>query len=247
MRYNQKSHSQFLEELWNNNEYYRAGDFAVKEEYKTCKDKLLLGTKYGDVRVRASHLLNGLKFTIESAVEKTEFAKNRIVEVHGDCFDLSRLHYTRSKDNITIGCKIHGFVEVNFNNLTQHRGCPMCGADLLKEQVKSNGGWEYSRWEEEALKSEYFESFKVYVIKCWNEEEEFYKIGKTFTSIDRRMKGISENSVMPYKWAVVKLYPLESARDTCKLEVDCKNILKDYSYTPKIYFSGYRECYSKII
>lgn len=247
MRYNQKTHEQFLEELFIKNEWYRAGDFIVKDTYITCKDKLLLGTKYGDVRVRASHLLNGLKFTIESSLNKNEFARNRIIEVHGDIFDLSKLDYTRSRDNIIIGCNIHGFIPVKFNNLTQSRGCPKCGVDLLKEQVKSNGGWEYSRWEEEALKSEYFESFKVYVIKCWNEEEEFYKIGKTFTSVNKRMKGINENSVMPYKWAVVKLYTLESARDTCKLEVDCKNVLKDYSYTPKIHFSGYRECYSKII
>ncbi len=246
-RYNQKSHEQFLEELHSKNEWYRLGDFTVKGEYVTYKDKILLGTKYGDVRVKPSSLLEGLKFTIESAVDKNEFARNRIKEVHGDTFDLSKVVYTRSRDNIIIGCDKHGFIEVQFNNLLQHRGCPKCGNDLLKEQVKDNGGWEYSRWEEQALKSQYFESFKVYVIRCWNEEEEFYKIGKTFTTIENRMKGYNPNSVMPYNWEVINQYPLENARNTCEFENEAKKLHKDFKYQPKIEFAGQRECYSKIL
>ena len=48
------------------------------------------------------------------------------------------------------------------------------------------------------LKSKKFEDFKVYIIKCWNEEEEFYKIGKTYRKISRRfLKG---NSIaLPYQ------------------------------------------------
>lgn len=61
------------------------------------------------------------------------------------------------------------------------------------------------------------------------------------------MKGYSKNIVMPYDWEVIKLMPLENARDTCKFENDCKNLHRDYSYTPKIKFSGYRECYTKTI
>lgn len=247
MRYNQRTHKQFLEELWNNNEHYRAGEFTVKDEYKTCKDKLLLGTRYGDVRVRASHLLNGLKFTIESAVNKTEFAKNRVIEVHGDIFDLSRLIYTRGRDNIIIGCKKHGFVEVQFNNLVQHRDCPKCGNELLREEVKNNGGWEYSRWEEQAKYSKTFDSFKVYIIRCWNEDEEFYKIGKTFNTIEERMKGKSRNKAMPYNWEIIKEYTLNSARDTCEFELEAKKLCTEYKYNPKINFHGKQECFSKII
>jgi len=247
MRYNQKTNEQFLKELYENNEFYRAGDFIVKENYKTCKDRLLLGTKYGDVRVRASHLLDGLKFTIESAVDKNEFARNRIKEVHGDIFDLSKVVYTRGRDNIIIGCKKHGFVEVQFNNLIQYRGCPKCGDELLKEEVKSNGGWEFSRWQEQAEKSKNFDSFKVYVIRCWNDEEEFYKIGKTFSSVNERMKGKNVNTIMPYNWEIVKEYILDNAKDVCKLEYEAKNSQKEHKYTPKIKFHGRRECFSKII
>ena len=139
MRYNQKTHQQFVDEVLIKNEYYRLGLFTFKSEYINSKTKLLLGTKYGDVLVRPDHLLNNLKFTIESAVDKNEFARNRIKEVHGDAFDLSKVVYTRTRDNIIIGCKKHGFIEVQFNNLIQYRGCPKCGNDLLKEQSKNNG------------------------------------------------------------------------------------------------------------
>lgn len=247
MRYNQKTHKQFLDELYQNNEWYRLGYFTVKEEYKTCKDKILLGTAYGDVRVKTGSLLEGLKFTIESAVDKNEFARNRIREIHGDAFDLSKVVYTRGRDNIIIGCYKHGFLEVQFNNLVQFRGCPKCGNELLKEQVKDNGGWEYSKWEEQGLKSEHFDGFKLYVIRCWNEEEEFYKIGKTFNTVEKRMKGKNCSKAMPYKWEVIKLYPLESARNICEFEVKVKNLHKEFRYIPKIEFSGYRECYSKIL
>jgi len=247
MRYNQKNHNQFLEDLYKNNEFYRAKDFIVKDEYKTCKDKMLLGTKYGDVKVRASHLLSGLKFTIESAVDKNEFAKNKIIEVHGDVFDLSKVNYTKSRDNIIIGCSIHGFVEVQFNNLIQSRGCPKCGNNLLKEEVKKNGGWEHSRWEKQANNSKNFDSFKVYVIRCWNEEEEFYKIGKTFTTVMKRMKGKSKNKVMPYSWELIKEYILNTAKDACLFELEAKKIHKNYKYIPRINFNGRRECFSKII
>lgn len=240
LRYNQKTHQEFLKDLYSKNSWYRCGDFSVKGEYVTCNAKILLGTKYGDVMVKASSLLKGLKFTIESAVDKNEFARNRIIEVHGEAFDLSRVNYTRGRDNITIGCKKHGFVDVQFNNLVQHRGCPKCGNELLKEEVKDNGGWEYSKWEEQGLKSNNFDSFKIYVIKCWNEEEEFFKIGKTFNTMKDRMKGNNCSKAMPYNWEVVKLFPLTDARSVCELEVEAKNLLREFRYTPKIEFSGYR-------
>ena len=242
-----KTHEEFLEELYLNNEGYRAGDFSVKETYKSINEKILLGTSCGDVMVRCGHLLNNLKFTIESAVDKNEFARNRIKNVHGDIFDLSKVNYTRSRDNIIIGCKKHGFVEVQFNNLIQNRGCPKCGRDLLKEQVKSNGGWSYSEWEKQGSSSINFESFKVYIIRCWKNNEEFYKIGKTFTTVNERMKGVEPNSAMPYFWEVVKTYPLESARAICEFERELIKTHSSFSYIPKNKFPGYRECFSRLI
>lgn len=247
MTYNQKTHDQFLEELYSKNERYRIGEFIVKSEYVKSRNKILLGTKFGDVKVEPRHLLDGLGFTIESAVDKNEFAKNMIKDVYGECFDLSKLIYTRGRDNVTIGCKLHGFVDIKFNNLLQNRGCPKCGEDIKKELIKNNGGWSYTKWENQAKKSKNFDSYKVYVLQCWNEGESFYKIGKTFNTIEERMKGFERNKTMPYDFEIIKIYVLDNAKDTCKFEQECKNLFSLYRYEPKIKFNGYRECYSKII
>lgn len=244
--YNKKTHNQFLKELETKNSFYREGLFKVVGEYSGVNNKIELETKFGNVSVKAGSLLSGLKFTIESAVDKSEFAKNVIKDLYGEAFDLSKLIYTRSRDNILIGCKKHGFVSVKYNNLMNSRGCPKCGVEYWKQCSKSNGGWEHSKWENKSKYSENFDSFKVYIIRCWNEEEEFYKIGKTFTTIEERMKGYSLNTVMPYNWEVFKIMPLDNAKDVCKLELECHKHFKKYKYIPKIYFSGYQECFSKI-
>ena len=77
--------------------------------------------------------------------------------------------------------------------------------------------------------------------------EEFYKIGKTFTTVSERMKGESSNSVMPYSWEIIKTYPLNNARSICEFESELKILHSEFSYTPKINFAGHRECFYKLI
>ncbi len=47
-------------------------------------------------------------------------------------------------------------------------GCPKCSY-LMR-------GWGFSRWNQAGLESNHFDSFKVYVIECFNENERFIKI-----------------------------------------------------------------------
>ena len=111
------THEEFLKKLYERNDKYRAGDFIVKSFYTKSKNKVLLGTKYGDVLVQANHLLDGLGFTIESAVDKTDFAKNKIIDIYGDCFDLSKFNYTKTRDIVEIGCPVHGFLRLGLETL----------------------------------------------------------------------------------------------------------------------------------
>lgn len=57
-----------------------------------------------------------------------EQAINRIKEIHGDKYDLSKLSYIDTKSKVTLGCKIHGFFEITFNKITTRKsGCKKCG------------------------------------------------------------------------------------------------------------------------
>lgn len=74
------------------------------------------------------------------------------------------------------------------------------------------------------------------MLRCWNGEEEFLKIGKTFTTLARRY---SSKDMMPYRWEPLLEYTA-TAEVISKLELKVKLSMK--KYTPNITFSGMTEC-----
>lgn len=98
-------------------------------------------------------------------------------------------------------------------------------------QSKVNSDNAKSRWE---TTPERMKGNIVYVIRCWNENENFIKIGITTTSISRRFSG-----KMPYEYEtlVVDYY------DNIELESQYKKIAKQYEYNTKQKFEGYFECF----
>ena len=98
-------------------------------------------------------------------------------------------------------------------------------------------------------KTEYFinkankvHNFKVYIIKCWGENEEFYKIGRTFLKIEKRF---SYFKALPYKYKILKIYE-GNVKEIFKLETILKNKNKDNKYIPKLKFHGMYECFNKL-
>lgn len=102
--------------------------------------------------------------------------------------------------------------------------------------------WTYTDWDKAGKASKHFDSFKLYVIRCWNEEEEFYKIGKTFNKIEQRFK---EPEAMPYQYEIIK--ELESnSFYISKLESKFHKQLKEHKYSPTKKFEGCTECFTNI-
>ena len=67
----------------------------------------------------------GRKLTTEEFIEKA-------VEKYGDEFDYSKVEYLRGDKEVTIGCKIHGFIQITPNNhlkkkRSKNTGCHKCG------------------------------------------------------------------------------------------------------------------------
>lgn len=83
---------------------------------------------------------------------------------------------------------------------------------------------------------------KLYIIKCWNDNERFYKIGRTFTTLENRFKSKRK---MPYNYEVIKIIE-NTAENIFKLETEYKNKHKNFNYTPSLCFGGKCECYSII-
>ena len=124
----------------------------------------------------------------------------------------------------------------------------MCGNERIGKKMKENPiGWRGSDWVKAAERSKNFDDFKCYIIRIFNDEENFYKIGKSFTTVKYRFKCQECNSLMPYKYEVLKIIVGETAKEISNLERKLHNLHKKYQYIPKKGFAGMYECFSKII
>lgn len=304
-----KSHYKFIENLYIKNDYYRNGDFKVVGRYKRDNIKIEVEDRYGRLSVYPSHLLQNKKPTIMSAIDKSSYWVNMIIYKWGnevvDKFDYVYVDYKKSKEDITILCKLHNkefncspvnhymklcgcsdcksfklktkkgrnrpylniakevhgdrydysqvkeeegdwdiicnkhgkFTQSSYNHIKGH-GCKDC-SDSLKSTFMSKNptGWSCQVWEVSAEKSKNFDSYKTYIVKCWDEKESFYKIGRTYRTIQKRFKNI------PYSWEVIETTVFKTAREALNKETELKRTNKLYKYVPYKKFSGHKECF----
>ncbi len=164
----------------------------------------------------------------------TEEFIEKAVRVHGDKFNYDLVDYKDSQSKVDIICKKHRLFKQSPSNHMQGKGCPKCADEAIE------GGWSKTAWKKGAKKSKQFEAFKVYVVKCWSEEESFFKIGRTYTTVGKRFRNI------PYQYKT--LFTIEGSCDYIfNLEQELKNQHKEHKYIPQIKFNGMQECFSKLI
>lgn len=215
----------------------------LKTIYTKSTDKVIITCKeHGDFEQNSSSHLQGSgckkcykpkgRYKKRSTKEFITKAK----KIHGKRYNYSILTYTNSYTKVKIICQEHGEFEQLANNHLRGQGCIECALECT--------GWTYSNWEKASEKSNNFDSFKVYIIKCWNENEEFYKIGKTYTTINKRFRRFKDKK-LPYSYEVVKIFE-GGAREMSELEKQLQKENKSNKYTPKIKFGGMYECF-KII
>lgn len=230
------SHKEFLLKLYEKNEDFKNGKYNVISTYKNSKTKIKISTLYGVCEFLPTDLLRGKIPSINSAVNKDRFFQKLSEEKHGIKYNYNKVNYKDSHSKIIIECPIHGeFIQKPYSHLNG-RGCYKC-------HLETSVGWKWETWEIKSKNSIYFDSFKVYIIKCWDKDEFFYKIGRTFTTIERRFR---DNMRLPYNYEIVKIYD-GTAKDMVLLENKFKKQNKSYKYIPKTKFKGFTECYKKII
>lgn len=82
-----------------------------------------------------------------------------------------------------------------------------------------------------------------YLIKCWDKEESFFKLGITVNNILTRYGTVK---AMPYEWEILLELP-DTAEAVYDLEVQFKGQMEQFQYTPTIPFNGSKtECYSQL-
>ena len=152
--------------------------------------------------------------------------------IHGDRYDYTKTNYQGVDIKVIITCNEHGdFTQIPNGHLNGN-GCQKCFTSF----------WKYSDWEKAGNKSVNFDSYKVYIIRCFNETEEFYKIGKTFSTVAKRF---NRKDLMPYEYEVLKVIE-GSARFISELENKLQNENKEHRYLPIKDFKGKTECFKKL-
>lgn len=220
----------------------------TKTVYTDSKTKIIVTCKlHGDFSKYAHDLLNGVGCVFcgnskksQSKILTTEQFIEKADIVHNNCYDYSQTVYIKSNIEVDIKCKIdsHGIFKQKPNAHLSGYGCKKCSGQLISE---THNGWKYKDWIRGAEKSKNFDSFKVYLIRCWDENEEFYKIGKTFTTVENRF--INKNA-LPYNYEVIMCLVFNDGREASKKEEELKLTSRSFKYVPKLKFSGRQECYN---
>lgn len=230
------------------NEFISESEAIHKGLYDYSETKYLRSNKEVDIRCRihgvfrmtpSSHLRgHGChscgKIRTANAVRKSheDFIED-CLRVHGDVFFYDKVAYSGSFNKVIITCKVHGDFSIAPSNFLNGSGCSRCSlldrgysrSDFVSRCKRKNKGVG-----------------NIYIIKCYNDGEVFYKVGISSTNIEGRYDSTKK---MPYKYELVEEYATEPER-----AYDAENyVLKEmvrYSYQPSIQFKGKTECFSTL-
>lgn len=164
----------------------------------------------------------------------TEWFIKKSRQMHGTKYDYSLVEYSKNTIPVSIICSTHGEFKQEPRSHLVGNGCMKCARD-------NNNYWSYSGWTQAGEQSQYFDGFKVYVVRCYNETEEFYKIGKTYNKVWLRFS----RGQIPYEYEVLKVFE-GSGLHICQLEEKLLKMNYEYKYKPELEFAGSQECFSSL-
>ena len=153
--------------------------------------------------------------------------------IHGGRYDYSNVRYHRYHDKVEILCPDHGpFFQTTGSHIHNQNGCPTCSIRDYE------GGYGMKRFENHpSLRTT---PGMLYLIRVYDDTEDFIKIGITQKTIHERFV---VNNRLPYKYDVLQTVS-GHLYDMFLLEQEAKRSLKRYRYHPRIKFSGHTECFS---
>lgn len=241
---NRKTTDQFIGE--SKNVHGDKYDYT-KTEYKLNNKKVyIICPNHGLFKQQPMHHLAGhgcIKCGNKSSskmrmVGKEEFIK-RAINMHGNKYGYDKVDYKGWNSKVYIYCKKHNeYFKQTPHNHQRGAGCPECRNTLC--------GWTKRKWFKSAKESIYFDSFKIYIIKMVDKNGfEFFKIGRTYTTIKRRFRD------MEFKYDIIKTFSVSGCKKSYSdsifnLEILLHKMNIKYTYDPIISFDGQKECYSNI-
>ena len=192
---------------------------------------------HGDFEQTPSAHLQGAgcmscKLKNDTNVKNKEYFISKANIIHNEKYSYSKTDYKKAIEKVIITCAFHGDFEQRPNKHLQGHGCPNCG-NLLK-------GWSRTDFKKRCIKNNKGLGI-LYVIRCFNDTESFYKVGITSNDIKTRYI----NSPLPYDYEVIHEVHREPEA-VYNMENKLLKSLSEYSYQPLIPFTGQTECFNDI-
>lgn len=220
-------HEYFYNTVKERNSYYEKGEIEMVSKFVNDAKKIIVKTKRGEHLITPYSLFHNHLPNIKTAIDKNTYLKNQFHEIHEiGTFDYSKINFNTHKKHIVIGCNKCGLY---FNQSPDHHyrgyGCPDCSNE--------NKGYKFSNW----LNSCKGEKGKFYMIRCFNKNEEFIKIGITCQTVYVRYNSFVR---MPYSYEILNVIESEDRKEIWQIEKKLKIHLKKegFAYSPLIYFAG---------
>lgn len=163
-------------------------------------------------------------------INKTNNWINKCKIKFGEKFSYSKSVYTHSMDPITVSCPTHGdFCTYPNKFLTSIYGCPQCGIEAIPNISRTSFNMSCKN-----------ENGNLYVIRCFNKEENFIKIGiSKYNNLNKRFIGVD---AMPYNYEEISIF-IGNPIIIFDMEHIVHRNFKPYKYEPKIFFHGHTECF----
>lgn len=207
-----------------------------KTVYTKSSNKVIIGCSiHGDfVQSANSHLKGfgcpkcGYRRASQSKTKKVEDFIIQAKNKHKSIYDYSKVIYKHTDKKVIIICPIHGEFKQTPAAHLEGKGCSLC----------KNNGFTLSGFIKNCENNPNSDP-KVYIIRCFNENEEFVKIGLTSTTVFNRFKW----SRLPYNYEVIKEIK-GNPEYIYKLEKSLHYVYKEFKYKPLISFSGETECFN---
>lgn len=162
-----------------------------------------------------------------------DYVISQFVKRHGNKYGYSKVRYIRDDIKVLVTCFEHGDFPVKPNNHKNGSGCPKCWLNRI--------GYGASKFRDRHVNSK-SGGARLYVIKCQNDSELFYKVGITTMTIKRRFDRFN----MPYNYSVIYEISGFDSDYIWQLEHKLHKLLKSKRTEPLKYFKGRTECFSEI-